>query len=132
MPEPVAFLSHPAFRAAAAAFVPELAVASPETWRLLIATVDVAVADRAARLRRQLGGFLRLLDLAARVRFAKPLHRLDLDIRIAFLRSFERAPVALLRRGVWGLRTLVFLGYYTQPTVIASLGYRASAAGWSR
>ena len=36
----------------------------------------------------------------------------------------------LFRRGVWGLRTLVMMGWYTNPSVIAALGYRASAAGW--
>lgn len=132
MTEPAAFLTHRAFRAAATAFVPELADAPPETWRMLFATVDAAVASRPAQVRRQLGGFLRLLDVAAWLRFARPLHQLDLDTRIRFLRRFERAPVALFRRGMWGIRTLVFMGYYTQPPVIASLGYRATAAGWTR
>ena len=46
--------------------------------------------------------------------------------------ALERAPFRLIRRGVWGLRTLVLMGYYTQPEVIAGLGYRADRAGWER
>jgi hypothetical protein len=42
----------------------------------------------------------------------------------------QYSPIPLLRRGVWGLRTLVFLGYYTRPEVQMTLGYRASARGW--
>ena len=35
------------------------------------------------------------------------------------------------RSGIWGLRTLVFLGYYTRDDVAAFIGYRAHRDGWS-
>ena len=36
-----------------------------------------------------------------------------------------------LRVGVWGLRTLVFVGYYTDPNVQTQLGYHPRPEGWA-
>jgi hypothetical protein len=121
----------PTFRAAAATFVPELAAADDGAWERLEATVARMLARQPARLTRQLGLFLRLLDglaLATRLgRFASQ----PPDARNTILKRCERAPALLIRRGVWGLRTLVFAGYYTEPDVMAAIGYRATPAGWS-
>ena len=35
-----------------------------------------------------------------------------------------------VRRGFWGLRTLVFMGYYARPEAAAAIGYRADVRGW--
>ena len=43
------------------------------------------------------------------------------------LRASSTLPLLLLRRGFWGLRTLVFLGYYARPEAAAEIGYRADA-----
>ena len=120
----------PAFRALAATFVPETAGATSPEWAALEATVDAALARRPAALRRQVALFLRLLDWWARLRFRAPLARLDPARRLRVVESFARSPVLLFRRGIWGLRTLVMMGWYTQDAVIAALGYRARAEGW--
>lgn len=120
-----------AFRAAAIAFVPELGRASDPVWDRLEGTVSQVLAARPAAMVRQLRLFLAALDLLSRIRHGRGLAGLDLERRIAFLHRFERSSALLIRRGVWGLRTLVFMGYYTQADVIAAVGYRASAAGWA-
>ena len=121
----------PTFRAAATTFVPELAAADAVVWERLEATVATMLARQPARSTRQLALFVRLLDgLALATRFGR-FARLTPDGRHAVLARCERAPSLLIRRGVWGLRTLVFAGYYTQPDVMAGIGYRASPAGWS-
>lgn len=120
----------PAFRALVPAFVPETARATPEQWSALEATVDGALGRRPPGLQRQVAAFLRLLNLWARVRYRAPLTRLGPDDRQALVESFARSPLLLFRRGIWGLRTLVMLGWYTQDSVIAALGYRARAEGW--
>ncbi len=121
----------PVFRAAAVAFVPALEPASPAIWEAVERTIAAALAGRPPGVTRQLALFLRMLDLAARLRHGRSLAGLDLLARVRLLERFERSPILLVRRGIWGLRTLVFMGYYTQEPVIAGLGYRASAAGWS-
>lgn len=120
-----------AFRAAATGFVPALDRAPPDTWDRLEATITGALRERPEALVRQLRLFLRVLDGAARLRYGRPLAALPADARLRLLTAFERAPVLLIRRGIWGLRTLVFMGYYTQAGVMDALGYRANPAGWS-
>jgi len=51
--------------------------------------------------------------------------------RTRLLSALQDSPVLLLRRGFWGLRTLIFLGYYTRPAVAAEIGWRAHPGGWS-
>jgi hypothetical protein len=119
-----------ALRTLAAGFVPETVDATPAEWAELEARIDAALAARPEAMRRQLALFVRLLDAAARFRYRLPLARLDPSRLRALLEWFAASPVLRLRRGIWGLRTLVQLGWYTQPTVMAGLGYRATPAGW--
>jgi hypothetical protein len=120
----------PAFRALASSFVPETAAASGAEWAALEETFETALAARPPGTRRQITSFIHLLDLAARLRYGARLAALDEARRTALLESFAGSSLLLFRRGVWGLRTLIMLGWYTQPGVIASLGYRAAAGGW--
>lgn len=50
--------------------------------------------------------------------------------RERWLRSLENSPALILRRGFWGLRTLIYLGYYGQPAIAAGIGYRPNSRGW--
>ncbi len=119
-----------ALRALASSFIPETAGASNAEWAALEAGVERALAARPPAMRRQLGLFVRLLDAAARLRYRTRLSALDAVRRTALLEWFAGSRVLLFRRGIWGLRTLIMLGWYTQPAVIAALGYHASPAGW--
>jgi hypothetical protein len=99
-------------------------------WAELFAVIEQALGARPARQRRQLHAFLRILELAALLRYGRPLARLDETRRTALLARFQDAPLLLLRRGFWGVRTLVLMGYYTQAHAADAIGYRASALGW--
>ena len=118
------------FRALAAAIVPDAAGLTEAEWRAVEAVVDEALASRPPSQRRQLLLFVRLIGWIARLRFGKSLAALDAARRARFLASIERSPLLLLRRGFWGLRTLVFLGYWTRPDAAAAIGYRARPEGW--
>ena len=43
----------------------------------------------------------------------------------------ENAPLLLMRRGFWGIKTLVFMGYYGRDEARAEVGYRATVRGWA-
>jgi hypothetical protein len=119
------------FRALAVVFIPETATADPAAWTRLEAIVAGALASRPAALQRQVLLFLKLLDLLALLRHGKRLTALDAAIRTRLVERVAFSPILLFRRGVWGLRTLVQMGWYAQPEVQRSLGYRAGAAGWA-
>ncbi len=100
-------------------------------WNHLAAIVGKALADRPERLRRQFRLFLRVLDLAPLARFGRRFRSLDEPRRAQVLEALQDSPLLLLRRGVWGLRTIVLMGYYARPGAAAEVGYRADPRGWS-
>ena len=111
-------------------FIPETASAQPAAWDRLEMIIEQALSQRPARLRRQIVMLVRMLDLLALTRHGTRLAGLDPEKRNRFLEGLSASQVGLIRRGVWGLRTLVQMGWYTQPEVQEQIGYRASPAGW--
>lgn len=119
-----------ALRPLARAFLPEAAAFTEADWQAMEELVGGTLAGKPPRLLRQLGLFVRIIGLLAMLRYRRRLDALPPDQLCALLESLERSPLLLIRRGVWGLRTLVFMGYYTRPEAAAAIGYRATAAGW--
>lgn len=118
------------FRALAATIVPEAAALDEAGWARVEAVVERALRERPPKLRRQLVLFVRLLGVLPLVRYGRPFEGLDEARRTRFLRAVEDARPLLVRRGFWGLRTLVYMGYYGRPEAAAEIGYRASVRGW--
>ena len=118
-------------RAIATTVVPESSALDEQAWTELEGVIDEAIGKRAPRVQRQLLVFVRLLQVLPIVTYGKTLTRLSPNERAAFLQRIERSRLLLVRRGFWGVRTLVFMGYYTREDVAASIGYRAHADGWA-
>jgi len=123
-------LSSPAFRAVATCVVPEAARLEAAQWDEMEAIVARAIAARSRSVQRQLTLFLILLEWLPLLRYARRLSRLDTTRRANFLDRLQRAPLLLLRRGLWGVRTLILMGYYGRPAAAKEIGYRADARGW--
>lgn len=119
------------FRAVMVAMIPEAVALDTAAWIEAEAIIARALAARPARVRRQLGVFLRLLDVIAVVRHGRRLVGLEPYDRGRLLESLSKSRLILLRRGIWGVRTLAFMGYYARPGAGGAIGYRASAGGWS-
>lgn len=127
---PLPAVLRPTFRAVGAVCVPDLAHADEATWAAVEGIVGAQLAARPAAERRAFLWFLRalplLLTLAGRRRLAAQLPA----ERAAALRRLADGPVALVRRGVWGLRALVIVGAYGRPSVGRELGWHPDARGW--
>ncbi|MCC6317956.1 MAG: hypothetical protein IT361_09720 [Gemmatimonadaceae bacterium] len=119
------------FRAVASTVIPEVSALDHEGWSALEAAVERALAKRPEAMRRQLLTLLRLIEYLPVARPFGRFSHLREDRRLVVLRRLERSPLPLMRRGIWGLRTLVMLGYYTQPAIQDALGYRAHRDGWA-
>lgn len=119
------------FRAVAEAVVPDMASLGPEQWKEFHAVVEAALAARPEALRRQLVTFLRLVEYLPIARHLRRFSRLSASHRTEVLLRLESSPRLLLRRGFWGVRTLILLGYYTREDVLVAIGYDAHADGWS-
>lgn len=121
----------PTFRVIAATVVPATASLDEAGWRALETIVEHALAERPARMRRQLVVFIRLIDLLALARHRRRFRSLDEARRVRVLDGLQDSPVLLLRRGFWGLRTLIYMGWYAQPRTAERIGYRGHLRGWN-
>jgi hypothetical protein len=120
----------PTFRAVAVTVVPEAARLDAAGWRAVEAIVERALAARPRKLQRQLVLFLRVIAVRAVLRHGRPFHRMDAAARQRMLAALEDSRSPLLRRGFWGLRTLILMGYYGRPGAAAEIGYAADPRGW--
>jgi hypothetical protein len=130
MPDPVLASVRRPFRAVAETVVPEARHLDAAGWAEVEATIERALAARPPSLRRQLGMLIRFLDWWPVLRYGRPFNRLDASRRTRFLNAVQDSPLLLLRRGFWGLRTLVLMGYYTRSGAALEIGYRAHPRGW--
>ena len=118
-------------RSVATTVVPEASSLDAGAWTELDAAIDDAVAKRGERVRRQVVMLLRLVQCLPVVRFGRPFTSLGAAKRTSFLEAIERSPLLLVRRGFWGIRTLIFLAYYTRDDITSTIGYHPSADGWA-
>jgi hypothetical protein len=118
-------------RAIATTVVPESSSLDDRAWKDFEELISQALSGRDARVQRQLVVFLRLLQTLPVLRYGRKLTALHASQRSAFLESVERSRLLLVRRGLWGVRTLIFMGYYTRVDVAESIGYRANRDGWA-
>ena len=120
----------PALRAIAETVVPATSALEADGWVSLDRIVAKAIAARPPRMQRQLTLFMHAIEWLPLFRYGRPFSKLNPHRRQRFLESLQNSPLLLIRRGFWGLRTLILMGYYTQSSAIAAIGYRADPRGW--
>src|SRR6266576_668038 len=120
----------PILRAVVTTVVPDAATLDTAAWTEIDTIISGQLAQRPRALRRQLAVLLRLVDWLPLLRYGRRFTTLDAARRTRVLAALERAPALLLRRGIWGLRTLALLGYYGRTAAAAEIGYRGDPRGW--
>ena len=118
------------FRAIGSVVLPSPDALDDEGWARAESIVERALTSRPPSVRRQVRLFLRMVNLLPILRTGRTLVGLPLDGRARVLERIQYSRLLLLRRGLWGIRTLLFMGYYTQDSVRHRIGYRATAGGW--
>lgn len=117
------------FRSVVETVVPEAGELDPGGWARVETIVEDALRARPPALRVQLRLLLRIVRWLPVFRWGRTFPALSLDARRRFLAFLQDAPVLLLRRGFWGVRTLAFLGFYGRREVRRELGYDARLRG---
>jgi hypothetical protein len=120
----------PTFRALSETIVPAARALDEGAWREVRRIVEDALAARPGPMARQLRALVRLLGVLPLLRYGRTFARLDPARRVRFLTSVQRSPLLLVRRGFWGLRTLVLMGYYGRADAAAEIGYAPDLRGW--
>ena len=112
--------------------VPEISDLDGSGLSRFFEIIDGALQDRPASVRRQFATFLGVLRWAPVPRFGRPFERLPVERKDAVLRWFEICPVSILRKGFWGLKAMIFMGYYGQPETNELVGYAPDLDGKAR
>ena len=116
-------------RVLAARIVPETTHLDAAGQSRFFGIIDDALQERGPSVRRQFAMFLGVLRWAPLGRYGGPFDGLSDERQDAVLRWFEDCPVSLLRKGTWGLKAMVFMGYYGQPETNAQVGYAPCVDG---
>lgn len=82
-----------------------------------LAVIGEAAADRPLALRVQLELFFFAIRWLPALLWLCPFERLPSAHQDYLLRALQEAPVALLRKGFWGVRTLVYMGLYGRSAI---------------
>ena len=120
----------PILRAIGATVVPEADRLDEAEWMALERIIADTLAARPRAVRRQLLLFVRLLQWLPLVRYGRRFTQLDAARRTRFLETLQNSAILLLRRGCWGVRTLLLMGYYGRPEAARAIGYAADPRGW--
>ncbi len=117
------------FMVVAEAITPEVAALDRDGRARMETIVDTALMDRDSGTRSQFGTFLGVIRMAPVLRYGRTFDRLGADQKAAVLRWFQECPISLLRKGFWGLKVLVFMGYYGQEEHWSEIGYAPELDG---
>jgi hypothetical protein len=118
-------------RAIGSVVLPSPEALDEEGWETAESIIEGALADKPAGVKLQLRLFLRAVNLLPLATTGRTLANLPLEKRTAFLERLHKSPLMPLRRGLWGVRTLLFMGYYNQDLVRKAIGYDADPWGWT-
>jgi hypothetical protein len=117
-------------RAFGSAVLPTPDALDEEGWREAEAIIEEALASKPPGVKRQIGLFLRAVNFLPVLTTGRTLTSLPPARRSEFLNRLQRSRIMPLRRGVWGVRTLIFMGYYNQDRIREGIGYAAHPDGW--
>jgi hypothetical protein len=106
--------------------VPEVAELDRAGLGHFYSIVDRALMGRPPEVRKQFAIFLGVVRWTPLFRYGVPFEKLRPERQDAVLRWFEDCPVGLLRTGFWGLKSVVFMGYYARTEVWEEIGYAPS------
>lgn len=120
----------PTLQAVAVTVVPSASSLDEGAWREVRRVMEGALDARGPEVAGQLRTLLRILQWLPLFRYGRRFASLDPGRRERFLRALQDCPLTLLRRGVWGLRTMVLMGYYGRAQAAAEIGYAPDFRGW--
>ncbi|MBI2942569.1 MAG: hypothetical protein HYY25_00055 [Candidatus Wallbacteria bacterium] len=112
--------------------VPEAQRLGPDGRKQFRAIAEEALSERPSVLQRQFRLFLAVVRYAPAARYLAPFDWLDATRQDAVLAWFQDCPLGLVRKGFWGLKSLVYMGYYGRAEVWDSIGYRPDTRGNER
>jgi hypothetical protein len=115
--------------AIASRIVPESVELAEPSQRKMLKAIDQALAIRSITVRFQFLLFLRVMRWLPFFFHLRPLDKLPPEKQDRWLTRFQDSRITRIRTGMWGIKTLVFMGYYGDPDHWGEQGYRPSLTG---
>ena len=112
--------------------VPEVNALDGQEQQKLVQIIDDALALREPVVRFQFKLFLTMIRWSSMLRHGRTLDRLSPDLQDRMLTEFQESPVPRLGAGMWGLKTLIFMGYYGNPQRWEQIHYTPAMNGNER
>ena len=109
--------------------IPPLEDLDEEGRQRFRAIIAAALAEQPTAVQRRIRLFLGLVRWAPVLRWAAAFERLPAPRQDRFLRWLQDDAPGRLRQGLWGLKTIVFMGYYGQAELAPHLGYTPCRTG---
>ncbi|MBI4574799.1 MAG: hypothetical protein HY722_00890 [Planctomycetes bacterium] len=109
--------------------VPPAAGAPPEERARSLAVADGALGRRPPAVRRQVRLFLLALRWLPALGYLRPLDRLGGPAQDRVLAWFQDSPLTPLALGLWGVKGLVYMGWYGRPELGERIGFRPVLSG---
>ena len=85
--------------------------------------IRLMLLRRSGMERFQVRLFLFVLRWLPAPVFFRPFERIPNSAQTWILLRFENAPIKLFRAGFWGLKTLIYMGYYGQLEIATKVKY---------
>ncbi len=120
------------FEEVARRVVPDVTGLGEADRQRFLEIVDNALMERPITVRRQLLLLLGVIRWLPLMRWGHWFEGLSEDRQDAMLRFFQDGPIGPLREGFWGLKALVFMGYYGREAAWEEVGYDPDVEGNER
>jgi hypothetical protein len=120
------------FEEVARRVVPAVASLGEADRRQVLEIVDHALMERPVSVRRQLALFIGVVRWLPLLRWGRWFEGLPEERQESMLRFFQDGPIGPFRAGFWGLKALVFMGYYGRQTAWREVGYDPDVRGNER
>ncbi len=113
----------------ATAIVPEVTSLARDEKDKMMEIMSNALSRLPHGVKRRFRLFLRAMTVLALLRYGHGLKTLDESKKKRLLNWLQGSSVPNLRKGFWGLKTFIFMGYYGRPQVGREIHYCPSNKG---
>lgn len=112
------------FEAIQLCLVPRARRFTPEQRQASLCLVDDFIAGKPPLIRFQIFLFMMLVDAVSLFAGLRTFKNLPPRKKIRVMKWFFDCPIALFRKGFWGINTLAKMGVYGQEDFYSEIGYK--------
>ncbi|MBI4063763.1 MAG: hypothetical protein HY401_05625 [Elusimicrobia bacterium] len=91
--------------------------------------IEGTLSGKPVKLQKQFKVFLIVIKILSFLRFGRIFERLGASQQEVILHFLQDGPIVIFRKGFWGLKALIFMGYYGRQKIGPEIHYTPSKRG---